>query len=219
MSLKWQLMNCWGKMIKMTKNEYICELYEGLKELDGKIVDDVIDDVEEYFMEGKARGLSEEEVIKELGPASDFVSGLLNQERELSSSRSLTIKTNEHLYVFDNAAGKIEINGSDHFFIKSDKSYETIENDTETVYSSIRNEGFIFFNCNDMQISLDDSMKNIKVISKAGDVIIEADGTKVTKMDDLNKVKNSHKIGDEMKIKVNRDGQEKELTVTLGEQP
>ena len=89
MSLKWQLMNCWGKMIKMTKNEYICELYEGLKELDGKIVDDVIDDVEEYFMEGKARGLSEEEVIKELGPASDFVSGLLNQERELSSSRLL----------------------------------------------------------------------------------------------------------------------------------
>ena len=172
MSLKWQLMNCWGKMIKMTKNEYICELYEGLKELDGKIVDDVIDDVEEYFMEGKARGLSEEEVIKELGPASDFVSGLLNQERELSSSRSLTIKTNEHLYVFDNVAGKIEINGSDHFFIKSDKPYETIENDTETVYSSIRNEGFIFFNCNDMQISLDDSMKNIKVISKAGDVII-----------------------------------------------
>ena len=172
MSLKWQLMNCWGKMIKMTKNEYICELYEGLKELDGKIVDDVIDDVEEYFMEGKARGLSEEEVIKELGPASDFVSGLLNQEKELSSSRSLTIKTNEHLYVFDNAAGKIEINGLDHFFIKSDKPYETIENDTETVYSSIRNEGFIFFNFNDMQISLDDSMKNIKVISKAGDVII-----------------------------------------------
>ena len=52
-----------------------------------------------------------------------------------------------------------------------------------------------------------------------GDVIIEADGTKVTSMDDLNKVKNSHKIGDEMKIKVNRDGQERELTVTLGEQP
>ena len=38
-------------------------------------------------------------------------------------------------------------------------------------------------------------------------------------MDDLNKIKNSHKIGDEMKVKVNRDGQEKELTITLGEQP
>ena len=42
---------------------------------------------------------------------------------------------------------------------------------------------------------------------------------KVTTMDDLNKIKNSHKIGDEMKLKVNREGQERELTVTLGEQP
>ena len=38
-------------------------------------------------------------------------------------------------------------------------------------------------------------------------------------MDDLNKIKNSHKIGDEMNVKVNRNGQEKELTLTLGEQP
>ncbi len=54
---------------------------------------------------------------------------------------------------------------------------------------------------------------------KPGDVIIEADGTKVKKMNDLNKIKNSHKIGDEMKIKVNRDGTEKELVIKLGEQP
>ena len=67
--------------------------------------------------------------------------------------------------------------------------------------------------------SVEDFSSGEKAGIKAGDVIIEADGTKVTKMDDLNKVKNSHKIGDEMKIKVNRDGQEKELTVTLGEQP
>ena len=54
---------------------------------------------------------------------------------------------------------------------------------------------------------------------KIGDVIIEADGKKVKTMDELNEVKNSHNIGDEMKIKINRDGQEKELTLTLGEQP
>lgn len=54
---------------------------------------------------------------------------------------------------------------------------------------------------------------------KPGDVIIEADGTKIQKMDDLNKIKNSHKIGDEMKIKVNREGTEKELILKLGEQP
>ncbi len=54
---------------------------------------------------------------------------------------------------------------------------------------------------------------------KSGDIIIEADGTKVTNMDGLNKIKNSHKIGDEMKLKINRDKQEKEITLTLGEQP
>lgn len=67
--------------------------------------------------------------------------------------------------------------------------------------------------------SVEDFSSAEKAGIKPGDVIIEADGTKVTTMDDLNKIKNSHKIGDEMKIKVNRDGQERELTVTLGEQP
>ena len=67
--------------------------------------------------------------------------------------------------------------------------------------------------------SIEDFSSAEKAGIKAGDVIIEADGTAVTTMDDLNKIKNSHKIGDEMKIKVNRNGQEKELTVTLGEQP
>ena len=67
--------------------------------------------------------------------------------------------------------------------------------------------------------SIEDFSSAEKAGLKPGDVIIEADGTKVTTMDDLNKIKNSHKIGDEMKIKVNREGQERELTVTLGEQP
>ena len=67
--------------------------------------------------------------------------------------------------------------------------------------------------------SIEDFSSAEKAGIKPGDVIIEADGTKITTMDDLNKIKNSHKIGDEMKIKVNRDGQERELTVTLGEQP
>lgn len=54
---------------------------------------------------------------------------------------------------------------------------------------------------------------------KPGDVIIEADGQKITTMDELNEIKNSHQIGDTMTLKVNRDGQERELTVTLAEQP
>ncbi len=54
---------------------------------------------------------------------------------------------------------------------------------------------------------------------KIGDVIIGANGTPITTMDELNEIKNSMQIGDEMTLKVNRDGQEKDLTVKLGEQP
>lgn len=38
-------------------------------------------------------------------------------------------------------------------------------------------------------------------------------------MDELNEIKNAHQIGDEINVKVNRNGKEKELTITLGEQP
>ena len=54
---------------------------------------------------------------------------------------------------------------------------------------------------------------------KIGDVIIKADGKNIKTMDELNEIKNSHSIGDEMTITVNRDGEEKDLTITLGEQP
>lgn len=67
------------------------------------------------------------------------------------------------------------------------------------------------------------SIENFSAAEKAGlkigDVIIEADGKKVKTMDELNEIKNSHKIGDEMKLKISRDGNEKDLTLTLGEQP
>ena len=54
---------------------------------------------------------------------------------------------------------------------------------------------------------------------KPGDVIIEADSQKITTMDELNEIKNTHQIGDTMTLKVNRDGQERDLTITLAEQP
>ena len=54
---------------------------------------------------------------------------------------------------------------------------------------------------------------------KVGDVIIQADGKNVSTMDELNEIKNSHKIGDEMTLKINRDGKEVEVKVTLSEQP
>ena len=54
---------------------------------------------------------------------------------------------------------------------------------------------------------------------QSGDVIIQADGKDIKTMDELNEIKNSHQIGDTMKLKINRSGQEKELTVTLEETP
>ncbi len=54
---------------------------------------------------------------------------------------------------------------------------------------------------------------------KTGDVIIQADGQEIKTMDKLNEIKNSHKIGDELKVKVNRNGEEKEILITLAEQP
>ena len=54
---------------------------------------------------------------------------------------------------------------------------------------------------------------------KKGDIIIKIDGKSITTMDELNEIKNSHKIGDTLNLKVNRDGSEKDITLTLGEQP
>ena len=54
---------------------------------------------------------------------------------------------------------------------------------------------------------------------KVGDVIIQADGKSVSTMDELNEIKNTHKIGDEMTLKVNRDGKEIDIKITLAEQP
>lgn len=52
---------------------------------------------------------------------------------------------------------------------------------------------------------------------QAGDVITSFDGKDVKTLDELNEIKNAHQIGDEVKIKVIRNKEEKELTITLGE--
>jgi len=52
-----------------------------------------------------------------------------------------------------------------------------------------------------------------------GDVIIEADGKKVTTMDELNEIKNTHSVGDKMTLKINRDGKEISIDIVLGETP
>ena len=67
--------------------------------------------------------------------------------------------------------------------------------------------------------SVEDFSAAQKANIQPGDVIVEADGQKITTMEELNKIKNSHQIGDEMKLKINRNGKEISVTLTLGEQP
>ena len=67
--------------------------------------------------------------------------------------------------------------------------------------------------------SIDDFSAAEKAGIKPGDVIIEAEGKSIKTMDELNEIKNSHSIGDELKLVVNREGKKVDITVTLGEQP
>ena len=67
-------------------------------------------------------------------------------------------------------------------------------------------------------VSVDEFSAAEKAGMKPGDVIIKADGKDIKTMDELNEIKNSHSIGDQITIVVKRNGEEKELTLTLQEQ-
>lgn len=67
-------------------------------------------------------------------------------------------------------------------------------------------------------ISIEDFSAAEKAGLKNGDVITAIDGKKITTMDELNEIKNTHKIGDEIKLTIFRNGEEKEINLTLQEQ-
>lgn len=52
---------------------------------------------------------------------------------------------------------------------------------------------------------------------KQGDVIVEVNGTKVLSVSEINLVKNKLKVGDKITVKIYREKEYKELTITLGE--
>lgn len=67
------------------------------------------------------------------------------------------------------------------------------------------------------------SVEQFSAAEKAGlksyDIITEIDGKQIKTMDELNEIKNTHKIGDTIVLKVFRDKEYKEINLTLGEQP
>lgn len=67
-------------------------------------------------------------------------------------------------------------------------------------------------------VSIDEYSAAEKAGLKTGDVIIGIDDKSISTMSELNEIKNTHSVGDTVKLKINRDGQEKEITLTLGEQ-
>ncbi len=54
---------------------------------------------------------------------------------------------------------------------------------------------------------------------KVGDIITKIDGKDVKTMDELNSIKNTHSIGDEVTLTINRDGKSQDVTLKLTEQP
>ena len=66
--------------------------------------------------------------------------------------------------------------------------------------------------------SIEDFSAAQKAGIKVGDVIIAVDGQSITTMDELDEIKNSHEIGDTIKLKVNRNGTEMKIDLTLQEQ-
>lgn len=68
-------------------------------------------------------------------------------------------------------------------------------------------------------VSIEEFSAAEKAGLRPGDVVIKINGTSITTMDELNAIKNECQIGDEITLTIVRDGQEKELKLTLMEQP
>ena len=68
-------------------------------------------------------------------------------------------------------------------------------------------------------VSIEEFSAAEKAGLRAGDVVTAINGTSITTMNELNAVKNECQIGDEITLTIVRNGEEREIKVTLMEQP
>lgn len=67
-------------------------------------------------------------------------------------------------------------------------------------------------------LSIEEFSSAEKAGLKIGDVITEIDGKTISTMTELNEVKNTHEIGDEITLTIYRNGSKKQINITLQEQ-
>jgi len=53
---------------------------------------------------------------------------------------------------------------------------------------------------------------------KAGDVILKFDGKEITSIDEINEIRDDHKVGDKIEVVLSRNGEKKTVTITLQEE-
>lgn len=79
----------------MTKNEYMKSLKSALSVYDGELSAEIIEEFENHFAEGLASGMSEEELIDELGPVREVADNIGEMYEVLGNPNSVSVQKEE----------------------------------------------------------------------------------------------------------------------------
>lgn len=77
----------------MSKDEFLAQLRNGLKELDKYTLEDILKDYEEYFIHGREEGKTEDTICKELGTPEQIIEnlceqGIINKNHLIASNKN-----------------------------------------------------------------------------------------------------------------------------------
>ena len=83
--------------------------------------------------------------------------------------------------------------------------------ETRVTYKSAKSTSSYY----QMGVQIAEGMK----AGSGGDIIVKANGEELGSMEDLIRIINDSEVGEEINLEVMRDGETREVTVTLGERP